>query len=92
MAAFSSLKDHPFAVEAYFNRSVVFTFAAPKAELERFLPECLSLDTFKDTYGFIAVAMVDTRDLRPKGTSKLLGIKSPANHDVDVASFGDGSA
>lgn len=73
MAAFSSLKDHPFAVEAYFNRSVVFTFAAPKAELERFLPECLSLDTFKDTYGFIAVAMVDTRDLRPKGTSKLLG-------------------
>ncbi|KAA3624265.1 MAG: hypothetical protein DWP94_04025, partial [Flavobacterium sp.] len=73
MGAFSSLKDHPFAVEAYFNRSVVFTFAAPKSELEKFLPECLSLDTFTDTYGFIAVAMVDTRDLRPRGASKVLG-------------------
>lgn len=73
MTAFASLKDHPFAVEAHFNRSVVFTFAVPKAELEPFLPECLELDTFNDTFGFIAVAMVDTRDLRPKGTPRILG-------------------
>ncbi len=67
------LKNHPFAVEAYFNRSVVFTFAAPKASLEHFLPESLSLDTFDEKYGFIAVAMVDTRDLRPKGMPKFAG-------------------
>lgn len=73
MAALDFLKDHPFAVEAFFERSVVFTFAAPKSSLEHLIPECLSLDTFNDEYGFVAVAMVDTRDLRPKGMPKFTG-------------------
>jgi len=73
MAALDFLKDHPFAVEAFFERSVVFTFAAPKASLEHLLPECLTLDTFNDEYGFVAVAMVETRDLRPKGMPKFTG-------------------
>lgn len=68
-----SLKNHPFAVEAFFNSSLVLTFAVPKAELESLIPECLSLDTFKDKWAFIAVAMVQTKDLRPKGFPKLLG-------------------
>src|SRR5215213_9589512 len=67
------LKNHPFAVEAFFESSIVFTFAVPKEQLIRLLPPCLELDTFNDKYGFIAVAMVRTKDLRPKGFPKLLG-------------------
>jgi hypothetical protein len=73
MAVLNFLKDHPFAVEAFFERSVVFTFAAPKASLEHLLPECLTLDTFNDKYGFVAVAMVETKNLRPKGMPKFSG-------------------
>jgi hypothetical protein len=67
------LKDHPFAVESYFDTSLVLTYAVPKEELQKFIPECLSLDTFEDTWAFIAVAMVKTRYLRPKGFPKFLG-------------------
>ena len=34
---FKSLKNHPFAVEAYFDSSIVFTFAVPKEKLENLL-------------------------------------------------------
>ena len=69
----ASLKDHPFAVEAFFKHSLVLTFAAPKAVLEPYLPECLTLDTHDDRWGFLAVALVDTRHLRPKGFPQVLG-------------------
>lgn len=67
------LKNHPFAVEAFFESSVVFTFAVPKEEVGSLIPECLSLDTLHDKWAFIAVAMVQTKSLRPKGFPKLLG-------------------
>ncbi len=70
---FSFLKNHPFAVEAFFESSLVLTFALPKEQLEHLIPECLKLDTFKDKWAFIAVAMVQTKDLRPKGFPKVLG-------------------
>jgi Uncharacterized conserved protein (COG2071) len=70
---FSFLKNHPFAVEAYFESSLVLTFAVPKEALEPMIPECLSLDTFKDEWAFIAVAMVQTKGLRPKGFPKMMG-------------------
>jgi hypothetical protein len=69
----SFLKDHPFAVESYFDTSLVLTYAVPKEELLKFIPECLCLDTFEDRWAFIAVAMVKTRHLRPKGFPKFLG-------------------
>ena len=69
----SLLKNHPFAVEAFFDTSLVFTFAAPKHEIEKLIPECLQLDTFKDKWAFIAIAMVQTKSLRPKGFPKLFG-------------------
>lgn len=69
----SFLKDHPFAVEAYFESSIVFTFAVPKEELQNHIPACLQLDTFEDQWAFIAVAMVQTKDLRPKGFPKFMG-------------------
>jgi hypothetical protein len=67
------LKDHPFSVEAFFQRSLVLTFAAPKEQLQDHIPECLELDTFKDKWAFVAVAMVQTRQLKPKGFPKYLG-------------------
>lgn len=70
---FSFLKDHPFAVEAFFESSLVLTFAVPKEQLQPLLPECLELDTYNDTYGFVAAAMVQTKDLRPKGFPTFMG-------------------
>lgn len=70
---FGFLKDHPFAVEAFFETSTVFTFAVPKEELQNKIPECLSLDTFQDKWAFIAIAMVQTKELRPKGFPKFMG-------------------
>jgi uncharacterized protein YqjF (DUF2071 family) len=70
---FAFLKDHPFAVEAYFESSLVLTFAVPKKELENLIPECLELDLFQDKFAFIAVAMVQTKYLRPKGLPQFLG-------------------
>jgi uncharacterized protein YqjF (DUF2071 family) len=70
---FDFLKDHPFAVEAFFEQSIVLTFAVPKEELAALIPECLTLDTFQDKWAFIAVAMVQTKGLRPKGAPKFMG-------------------
>ena len=67
------LKNHPFAVETFFKSSLVFTYAVPKDELKNLIPECLTLDTFDDKWAFIAVAMVKTQNLRPKGFPKTMG-------------------
>lgn len=69
----SFLKNHPFAVEAFFESSIVLTFAVPKEQLQNLIPECLTLDTFQDKWAFIAIAMVQTKDLRPKGFPKFMG-------------------
>jgi len=69
----SFLKDHPFAVEAFFESSYVFTFAVPKEQIKHLVPECLQLDIHQDKWAFIAVAMVQTKALRPKGFPKMLG-------------------
>ncbi len=71
MASF--LKNHPFAVEAFFESSLVLTFAVPKEQLEALIPECLQLDTFNDKWAFIAIAMVQTKGLRPKGFPRIMG-------------------
>jgi len=70
---FSFLKDHPFAIEAFFEKSLVLTFAIPKEHIQYLIPECLQPDTFNDKWGFIAVAMVQTKSLRPKGFPKIVG-------------------
>jgi len=70
---FSFLKDHPFAVEAFFERSLVVTYAVLKEQVARLIPECLELDIFDDKWGFIAVAMVKTKGLRPKGFPEIFG-------------------
>ena len=69
----ASLKNHPFAVEAFFESSMVLTYAVPKEELVKKIPPCLELDTFNDTWAFIAVAIVKTKALRPKGFPPFAG-------------------
>ncbi len=69
----SFLKNHPFAVEAFFESSLVLTFAIPKEQIQHLIPECLELDTFNDKWAFIAIAMVQTKGLRPKGFPEIFG-------------------
>jgi len=69
----SWLKTHPFAVEAFFERSLVLTFAAPVAEVQALLPAPLVADTWQEKWGFLAVALVQTRALRPQGFPSWLG-------------------
>ncbi|HEX6279806.1 MAG TPA: DUF2071 domain-containing protein [Pyrinomonadaceae bacterium] len=69
----SFLKNQPFAVEAHFESSIVLTFAVRETELRCLIAPCLELDTFEEDWGFIAVAMVQTKALRPKGLPRFLG-------------------
>ncbi len=61
----SCLQNHPFAVRAFFEQSLVITYAVPQEQLQNLVPESLRLDTYDDQWAFIAVAMVDTKHLRP---------------------------
>ncbi len=69
----SFLKNHPFAVEAFFASSLVLTFAVAPRQIENLIPECLELDVFNEKWAFVAAAMVQTEKLRPKGLPKLFG-------------------
>ena len=69
----SFLKNHPFGVEAHFESSTVLTFAVPKEQLQGLIPECLELDVFQNKWAFVAMAMVQTKELRPKGFPKFMG-------------------
>ena len=65
--------DHPFGVEAFFEESIVVCLAAPAAELARLIPPCLALDIYDDQWGFVAVAMVQSKGLRPRGFPNFFG-------------------
>lgn len=58
------LKRHPFPVEAFFRHALVLTYAFPKNILSPLLPPGLVLDTYGEN-GFLAIAMVQTENLRP---------------------------
>ena len=65
-------KRHPIVVEAHFDFVLVLTYAFPKTVLESLLSPGLELDTFGDL-AFVAVAMVQTRRMKPKGSLDLFG-------------------
>lgn len=67
------IRQHPFAVEAWFRQSLVLTFAVPTAVVAERLPEPFQPDTYQDATAFVAVAMVQTERLRPKGLPGWLG-------------------
>lgn len=58
------LQRHPIPVKAWFGHSLVLTYALPTEVLMPLLTPGLILDTFEG-FGFVAVAMVQTRELRP---------------------------
>ena len=66
------LKRHPFAVRAWFRHSLVLTYAFPEKVLSPLLPPGLELDTFKGL-GFVAIALVQTENLRPEMMPEWLG-------------------
>jgi hypothetical protein len=66
------LQRHPFGVEAYFRRSLVLTYAMPGGILAPLVGPGLELDTYDD-WAFLAIAIVETRDLRPRGFPTWLG-------------------
>jgi hypothetical protein len=66
-------RANPFAVDAWFDSSCTLTFAVPAAEIAERLPDCLQPDVFEGQWGFVAVAVVQTRKLRPAGFPALLG-------------------
>lgn len=66
------LKRHPIAIEAHFDYTLVLTYALPSEVLRPLLFPGLELDTFQG-FGFVAVALVDVKHLRPKGMPAQLG-------------------
>ena len=65
-------RRHPFEVTAWFQHCLVLTYALPAAMLDPLLPPGLLLDTFHG-FGFLAIAMVQTRALRPTFLPSWLG-------------------
>jgi uncharacterized membrane protein YphA (DoxX/SURF4 family) len=66
------LRRHPIPIEAHFDNCLTLVYALPAAVLRPLVPHGLELDTFGG-YGFVAIAMVQTRSLRAAGLPKYLG-------------------
>ena len=60
----SLLQRHPIPISAHFSHSRVLTYAIEPEILEPLLPPGLVLDTYRG-FGFLAIALVQTRQLRP---------------------------
>jgi uncharacterized protein YqjF (DUF2071 family) len=66
------LQRHPFPVVAQFDRVVAVSFAFPEEVLRPLMPKGLEIDAHEGL-GFVTVAMVWTRNLRPAGFPAMLG-------------------
>jgi hypothetical protein len=66
------LKRHPVPVSAFFRHSLVLTYAFPRQLLDPLLPAGLVLDTYGE-HGFLAIALVETQQLRPSFLPAALG-------------------
>ncbi len=72
MSFFKHLRRHPFPVVAWFERVVAVSFAFPEAVLRPLVPSSLELDLYEGL-GFMTLALVWTRRLRPAGFPAFLG-------------------
>jgi uncharacterized protein YqjF (DUF2071 family) len=66
------LKGHLLAMRAHFEQVLVLTYALPESSLRPLLPPGLLLDTFEG-YGFLAIAIVQTRGMRPAFAPRMFG-------------------
>jgi hypothetical protein len=60
-------------IKAHLAASLVLAYAIPERVLRPFLAPGLELDTY-DGFGFLAIAMVETRDLRPASLPAAFGL------------------
>jgi len=67
------LQRHALPIKAQLKASLVLAYAVPVAVLTPLLPPGLLLDTYGD-YGFLAIALVETRDLRPAFMPSSFGV------------------
>jgi hypothetical protein len=67
------LQRHALPIKAHFRTSLVLAYAVPAPILRPLLPAGLTLDTYGN-FGFLAIAVVDTRDLRPSFVPARLGM------------------
>ena len=72
MAFLQQLRRHPFPVVAHFDRVVAVSFAFPESILRPLVPDALEIDAYNGL-GFVTVAMVWTKELRPEGFPAFLG-------------------
>jgi len=72
MSFLKHLRNHPFPVVARFERVAAVSFAFPEAVLLPLVPNALEIDTYEG-FGFVTVAMVWTKQLRPAGLPAFLG-------------------
>lgn len=66
------LKRHPIPISAWFRHCLVLTYAYPTQVLKPLLPPGLTLDEWNGV-GFVAIAMVQTENLRPTALPPALG-------------------
>ncbi len=66
------LQRHPFPVVAWFERVVAISFAFPTEVLRPLVPAVLEIDAYQGL-GFVTVALVWTKGMRPAGFPAILG-------------------
>ncbi len=73
MLATHVLQRHPIPMTCHFEHSLVIAWALPAAVLEPLVPPGLTLDTYDREWGFVVIAAVQTRDLRPTRLPAVVG-------------------
>lgn len=66
------LQRHPIPMQAHFDDVLVLTYAAEPTLVETLIPPGLTLDTYEG-HAMLAVAVVQTRRMRPVGVPAWLG-------------------
>lgn len=72
MSFLGKLRLHPFPVDAHLERVVAMSFAFREEVLRPLVPDGLEIDSFEGL-GFLTVALVWTKSLRPAGFPAFLG-------------------
>jgi hypothetical protein len=65
MPARHLLQRHPIPMTCHFDHCLVVTWALPARTLQPLVPPGLDLDTYDGHWGFVVIALVQTRNLRP---------------------------
>lgn len=67
------LRRQYFNVQAHFDYSLVLAYAFPQSILAPLLPPALKVDTYQEEWGFVAVALVKVKGIRPTFLPSFMG-------------------